>query len=225
MDLRRPTGPAAGSRPAARPVRPSQRPAALDARLEPLHQPLPDAIYLALHPGADREAITAAANTWGVEITSTDAYLSTLDAEFVRLTRLALRAIVGAALAYTGVAVANTQLMATTGRAGDLATLRLAGATTGQIRRTIASEALLTSAAGVILGAAVNKVLRAPSGGDVAKVEWYSLGQPRSLNSPATVCLALVSSLLLLVSWRLKRPRVVAPAERGIAGCSRLDLK
>jgi len=101
-----------------------------------------------LHPGADRDAITATANTWGVEITHTDAYLSTLDVEFDRLARLALLAIIGAALAYTGVAVANTQLMATTGRAGDLATLRLAGATTGQVRRTIASEALVALVAG-----------------------------------------------------------------------------
>jgi putative ABC transport system permease protein len=59
-----------------------------------------------------------------------------------------LLAIIGAALAYTGVAVANTQLMATTGRAGDLATLRLAGASTGQVRRTIASEALVALVAG-----------------------------------------------------------------------------
>lgn len=117
--------------------------------------PLPDAIYLTPQPGTDQAAIASAAQTWGVTLKSTGEHLTTLDAEFDRLARLALLVVIAAALAYTGISVANTQLMTSASRAGDVITLRRAGATTGQVRRIIAAEALLTSAIGVTLGTAV----------------------------------------------------------------------
>jgi putative ABC transport system permease protein len=59
------------------------------------------------------------------------------------------------ALAYTGISIANTQPMATAGRAGELATLRLAGATRNQLRLIASHEAALASAVGALLAGAV----------------------------------------------------------------------
>jgi putative ABC transport system permease protein len=84
----------------------------------------------------------------------TEVYLSTVDAEFDRLTRLALLAILGMAVAYTAVSVVNTQLMATAGRARELATLRLVGATHRQVLRIVGREAAVVTAIGALLGAA-----------------------------------------------------------------------
>ena len=117
--------------------------------------PLPDAIYLALAPAADPAAINNAVRPLGGQLVPTDTYLSTMDAEFDRLARLALLAVIGMALAYTGISIANTQLMAVAGRANELATLRLLGATPHQLRRIVVREAALASAVGILLAGAI----------------------------------------------------------------------
>ncbi|MEU0087116.1 FtsX-like permease family protein [Streptomyces sp. NPDC006274] len=73
-------------------------------------------------------------------------------------TRLGLLVVLGIALVYTAIALAGTLLTATSARAGELATLRLAGATRGQVLRVVAGEALLAVAVGAVLGAAVTAV-------------------------------------------------------------------
>ena len=72
-----------------------------------------------------------------------------------RLVRMFLLVLIGLAVGYTGLAVANTLLMATAARRGEFAALRLAGAGTGQVLRVAAAEALLAVAVGAGLGAAV----------------------------------------------------------------------
>lgn len=121
--------------------------------------PVPDAVYLAPRAGADpaavRRAVTDAVGPLGGTSAGTDDYLSTLDAEFDRLGRLALLAIVGLALVYTALSIANTHYMATAGRVRELGALRLVGATVGQVLRTVAREAALASGIGVVLGLGV----------------------------------------------------------------------
>ncbi len=78
-----------------------------------------------------------------------------MDAEFDRLAHLALLAIIGTAVLYTAISTANTQLMAATARAREFAALKLAGATSAQVRAAIAAEALLVAMIGIIIGAAV----------------------------------------------------------------------
>ncbi len=68
-----------------------------------------------------------------------------MDAEFDRLARLALLAVIGMALAYTGISIANTQLIAVAGRAGELAALRRLGATPRQLRWIVVDAHALTS--------------------------------------------------------------------------------
>ncbi|MDN3023188.1 FtsX-like permease family protein [Streptomyces sp. S.PB5] len=67
-------------------------------------------------------------------------------------TRLGLLLVLGIVLLYTGISLANTLLMATSDRAREFASLRLAGATTGQVLRLVAAEAALVVAVGAVLG-------------------------------------------------------------------------
>lgn len=67
-------------------------------------------------------------------------------------TRIGLLLVLGIALAYTGISLANTMAMATSDRARDLAALRLAGATRRQVLGAVGAEALLVVTVGAILG-------------------------------------------------------------------------
>jgi putative ABC transport system permease protein len=105
-------------------------------------------------PGAG-PAARATAAAGGGKVIAADGYLSASNAEQDRLNRLALIAILGMALAYTGIAIANTLVMANAARKQEFATLRLAGATPGQVLRMIAVEACLISGLAMALAAAV----------------------------------------------------------------------
>ncbi|MEU4692837.1 FtsX-like permease family protein [Actinoplanes sp. NPDC023714] len=74
------------------------------------------------------------------------------------LVDLFLLALIGLSAGYTGIAVANTLLMATAARRGELRVLRLAGAGRGQVLGVLSAEALLAVGAGALLGAAVAAV-------------------------------------------------------------------
>lgn len=117
-------------------------------------EPLATAVYLRAGPQALPAAEDVAGGA-GASIVSTRDLLSASEVEQDRINRLALIAVLGLALAYTGISIANTLVMATNDRARDLATLRLAGATPGQVLRMIAVEAVLVTGIGVILASAV----------------------------------------------------------------------
>ncbi|WP_433717700.1 FtsX-like permease family protein [Actinoplanes sp. CA-051413] len=72
-----------------------------------------------------------------------------------RQTRVGFLVVLGIALLYTAIALANTLVMATTGRVPEFAALRLAGATRGQVLRLVTVEALRVVGVGAVLGAAV----------------------------------------------------------------------
>ncbi|MFG2043303.1 FtsX-like permease family protein [Dactylosporangium sp. NPDC048998] len=78
-------------------------------------------------------------------------YFAGLDAEQRRMNDFALLAVLGMALLYTTIAIANTLVMATADRSRDLAVLRLAGTTPRQVLAMVGIEALLAAAAGIAL--------------------------------------------------------------------------
>ena len=117
--------------------------------------PMASTVYLSLSPGARLAAIRAAAAAGGGAVGPTSGYLTAANAENDRINRLAMVAILGMALAYTAIAIANTLVMATGDRIRELATLRLSGATPGQVLRLIGVEACLVSGIGTLLAAAV----------------------------------------------------------------------
>ena len=67
-------------------------------------------------------------------------------------TRLGYLLVLGIALLYTGISLANTLVMATSDRVRELAVLRLAGATTWQVLRLVGAEALMVVVVGGVLG-------------------------------------------------------------------------
>jgi putative ABC transport system permease protein len=117
--------------------------------------PLATAVYLRLAPGARMAAVRAAAHAWGGVASPTRDYLTAANAENNKLNRLVLIAILGMALAYTAIAIANTLIMATASRRPELATLRLSGATPRQVLQVIGVEACLVTGIGTLLGVAV----------------------------------------------------------------------
>ena len=68
--------------------------------------------------------------------------------------REALYVVGGISLLYTGIAVANTLAMSTRRRGRELAVLRLAGATPGQVVRMVAAEGAVVAVVGALLAAA-----------------------------------------------------------------------
>ena len=66
--------------------------------------------------------------------------------------------VLGLALAYTVIAIANTMVIATAGRRAELAALRLAGSPRSEVLRLAASEAFLVTALGAGLAAVVTAV-------------------------------------------------------------------
>ncbi|ADB53020.1 ABC transporter permease [Conexibacter woesei] len=71
------------------------------------------------------------------------------------MNRLALQAILGVALLYVAIALASTAAVGTVARAGELALLRLSGATPRQVLRLVAAEAFVATAVGALLGLAI----------------------------------------------------------------------
>lgn len=115
-------------------------------------------------------------------------------------TRLGFLLVLGIALLYTGISLANTLLMATSDRKREFASLRLAGATTGQVLRLVAAEALLVVAVGALLGLLVTAL---NLGGMWGALDLQSARSPLCLPWPelgaatgACALLAVVSAVL-----------------------------
>ncbi|MDH6222299.1 ABC transporter permease [Streptomyces pseudovenezuelae] len=125
-----------------------------------------------------------------------------------RTTRLGFLLVLGIALLYTGISLANTLVMATSDRLRDLETLRLTGATRSQLLRLITAESLTTVALGAFLGllvAALNLL------GMWTALARQSVWTPLRLPWPAlalttTACAALaVTAALIPTAFALRR--------------------
>ncbi|MET7394754.1 FtsX-like permease family protein [Dactylosporangium sp. NPDC005572] len=110
-----------------------------------------DAVYLAGAP----------ATTAGGRLVPAVEFFAALDAEQRRTNDAALIAVLGMALLYTTISIANTLVMATADRVRDLALLRLTGTTPRQALTMIALEALLVAGTGVLLAGAVTAAMMA----------------------------------------------------------------
>ncbi len=121
--------------------------------------------------------------------------------------RTGLRMILVLVLLYTVIALASTLLMATSVRGGELASLRLAGATRAQALRAVTGEAVLAVALGAALGIAVTALVLGALGAGLA-----ALSAPVALAVPwvqagaaAGVCAVVAVAASVLPAWRLTR--------------------
>ena len=98
-----------------------------------------------------RQAVRAS----GGAVLTRDAWVRATYPETNRTTRTGFFLVLGIALLYTGISLANTMVMATSDRVRELAVLRLAGATEWQVLRMVGAEALMVVVVGGLLGALV----------------------------------------------------------------------
>ncbi|MGW6283583.1 FtsX-like permease family protein [Streptomyces sp. NPDC055107] len=121
-----------------------------------------DRIDVKVAEGGDRRAVAAALHSagaaTGTRVTTRAEWLAANGPGPNDPARTGLRMILGIALLCTATALANTLVMATSGRARDLAVLRLAGATVPQILRLVAAEAVAAVGVGTVLGGVVAAV-------------------------------------------------------------------
>ncbi|MFF2775271.1 FtsX-like permease family protein [Streptomyces sp. NPDC058052] len=124
-----------------------------------------------------------------------------------RAARTGLRLILVLVLLYTVIALASTLLMATSVRGGELASLRLAGATRAQALGAVTGEALLAVGIGTVLGLGVTAVVLGALGAGLA-----ALSAPVVLALPwaqtgaaAGVCAVVAVAASALPAWRLAR--------------------
>ncbi|MEU0396800.1 FtsX-like permease family protein [Streptomyces sp. NPDC006208] len=121
-------------------------------------------------------------------------------------TRLGLLVVLGVALVYTAIALAGTLLMATAARTGELNSLRLAGATRGQVLRVVAGEALLAVTVGGVLGAAVTAVNLAGLGAALASLSApVTIAVPWGTAGLALGACAVIAPVTALLSCRRVR--------------------
>ncbi|MFJ2948843.1 ABC transporter permease [Streptomyces sp. NPDC087226] len=118
-----------------------------------------DRVDVALTAGADARAVASglerAVRPVGGRVRTGEQWASATDPGSERTTRYGLLLVLGIALLYTGISVANTMVTATSGRVREFAALRLAGATHGQVLRMVGAEALTVVAFGAVLGLTV----------------------------------------------------------------------
>ncbi|MER5429185.1 FtsX-like permease family protein [Streptomyces sp. NPDC002588] len=120
-----------------------------------------DRVDVRVRADADPAAVAAGLRTAaadGGRVLSRSQWIAAAHPRTNRTTRLGLFLVLGIALLYTGISLANTLLMAAADRRRDLTALRLAGATRAQILRLTAAESLTVVALGGALGLLVTVV-------------------------------------------------------------------
>ncbi|MGP3753314.1 ABC transporter permease [Streptomyces sp. IBSNAI001] len=179
-----------------------------------------DRIDVKVRAGADRSAVRAllekAGHDTGTPVMTRDAWVAAHHPRTGGSTRAGLLLILGIALLYTGIALANTLVMSTSDRVRDLAVLRLTGATAPQVLRVVAAEALMVVAVGAVLGGAVaglnllgvRSALALLSVSSPVVVPWAAVGAVLA----ACAVAATVSAVLPALAALRTRPVEVAGA-------------
>ncbi|MFJ8397271.1 FtsX-like permease family protein [Streptomyces sp. NPDC094144] len=169
-----------------------------------------DRVDVGVRPGADRPAVAerlyAAGRATGTDVLTTAQWVEATHPATGGNTRTGLLMILAIALLYTGIALANTQVMATSDRVRELAVLRLAGATKAQVLRLVGVEALAVVAVGAVLGALVAALnllgVRTALGllgvGSGVVVPWGAIGLVAGVSAALAVAFAVLPASLAL---------------------------
>ncbi|MFF1903343.1 FtsX-like permease family protein [Kitasatospora sp. NPDC058218] len=176
-----------------------------------------DRIEVRFDPGTDRATAAArvreAARPYGATVLTRAGWLAATAPANGRIAWLRTVLVLGLALTYTGIALANTVLMATADRRRELALLRLAGATRAQVIRLVTTESVLVAAVGAVLGCTVAAVQLGTMHGALAL-----LGAPAPWAVPWRAVTLVTGGCLLVAAacaapaaaWALRHRPVVA---------------
>ncbi|MFI9255501.1 FtsX-like permease family protein [Streptomyces sp. NPDC053069] len=182
---------------------------------------MPSQVYLDSKAGAGRpldEQQTAAVNVAlsgsGAHVMTYGAYLEAQRAHAAEQTNNAAVVILGIALAYALIAVANTLIMATAGRRREFALLGLAGTVRSQIVKVAAAEAAVAVVVGTVLAAVATGLAAATQQVSLSKlvagaptvIPWAQLLGTIALCALVTVVTASGAT------WRATRRRAIEAA-------------
>ncbi|MFG2723916.1 FtsX-like permease family protein [Streptomyces canus] len=117
-----------------------------------------DRVDVTLSAGADPAVVADELREAGGHVLTRDQWVRASHPGTDRNTRYGFLLVLGIALLYTGISLANTMVMAASDRVRDLAVLRLAGATSRQVLRLVGAEALTVVAVGGVLGLLVTAI-------------------------------------------------------------------
>ncbi|ARF81701.1 FtsX-like permease family protein [Kitasatospora aureofaciens] len=182
---------------------------------------MPSRVYLDSQTGAGlpldaqrTAAVNQALAGSGAHVMSHDAYLEAQRAHAAEQTDNAAVIILGIALAYALIAVANTLIMATTGRRREFAFLGLAGTVRSQIVKVAAAESAVAVVVGTVLAALATGLAAATQHVSLNKlvtgaptvIPWTQIGGTIALC--ALVALVTASA----ATWRATRRRAIEAA-------------
>jgi putative ABC transport system permease protein len=180
---------------------------------------LPTKIDVTARPAADTAAIGAALRAavrgHGADVVPIGRYLEAIQSQQTQQDRQATTVILGLALIYALIAVANTLVMAASGRRREIAALSLAGATRRQALRFIAAESALVIVIGAILAAGAATVVVV---GQWVALTRFSTDVPVSIpwlpiSAITAGCAAVAVLASVLPAWQVLRARVVELAD------------
>ncbi|MGG7613241.1 ABC transporter permease, partial [Streptomyces sp. ZG43] len=160
----------------------------------------------------------AVAREYGAAAFDRESWLERSAADSEREGRILVLVLLGMALLYTGIAIANTLVMAAEQRASGVLLLRRLGATGGQVLRSVLWETLTVVVVGGILGIAAAGVTvlgmsRAldGAGGASFPVPWAEMGGVLGGCLLIAMIASLIPTVLQLRSTRTPRPKAVTP--------------
>ncbi|GII64208.1 ABC transporter permease [Sphaerisporangium krabiense] len=121
----------------------------------------PSRILVRAADGVTREALTGELRRLGLEVQGRDALTAAFGA--AQNTQAWVNyLLVGVIVAYTAIAVVNTQVMATARRRREFGLQRLTGSTRGQVLRMTGVEALMVAVTGILLGTVASAISLVP---------------------------------------------------------------
>jgi putative ABC transport system permease protein len=176
-----------------------------------------DRVDITLAAGADPIVVAGELRRAGGHVRTADEWLRASRPGTDRTTWYGYLLVLGIALLYTGISLANTMVMATSDRVRDLAALRLAGATHRQVLRLVGAEALTVAAVGGVLGLLVTGLNLAGMRGALdllsvhapMRIPWPELGAVTGACAVLAVTFSVAPA-----AWAMRRGAVEAAGTR-----------
>lgn len=181
----------------------------------------PNQVLITRRPGASADTVTATltAITWGqgARAVPTESWVRATTSSGREYRWWGMLVVLGIALLYSGIAIANTLATTTLGRGREIGLLRLAGAGRTQVLAMCAGESLLAVGLGTLLAAAVSAVCLVGRWSALVQeatsisisVPWVTLAELVLVCAATAVLAAVVPGWMLLRQAQASGGRVV----------------
>jgi putative ABC transport system permease protein len=117
---------------------------------------MPDRVYVKTDSAASRAALLAAVRSQDARVVPVASWSAAVSDQQAEQNQVGLELLLGIAIAYSAIGIANTFLMSTGGRRSELALLHKTGAIRRQIVGIVAAESLVLTLIGIVLAAVVS---------------------------------------------------------------------